>query len=346
VRNYATLRGLLVLGGQVADRAQKSTQEELPDLLNWMTGQLDDLSRGHDTDEFAPLHRHTDALVEELIQQQQQGRRIRGLRTGFSALDRALGGLRGQRVVIGARTSDGKTALLLNLLCGVARQESVPVALFSLEQPGGEIATKVLASDTGIEPRLINAARFEDDDWFAIREGQARAHETAVWICDRAGMTVEEIRRKTRGIVHREGVRVVGVDFLQICATSRRCDSEALRVGWMMQRLTDMARQCRVSLLIASQLNREADRLPPGEPPGNEHLKESSSIEQYADATLLLAHDLDDSGARSGSARMAMRKNRMGPSGFTIELIWMPERQLFGERDTSREEDGSWHQKL
>jgi len=93
-----------------------------------------------------------------------------GIPTGFPDLDRILGGLcPGSLLIVGARPSVGKSALLISFAAHAVRL-GVPTALFSLEMAAESIAHRLLTTQTGVDVLRLQSGQLQDDEWPLIAQ--------------------------------------------------------------------------------------------------------------------------------------------------------------------------------
>lgn len=72
---------------------------------------------------------------------------ITGVPTGFMDLDRMTSGLQpGDLIIVAGRPSMGKTAFSVNIGENVAIESGLPVAIFSMEMGGAQLAMRMLGS--------------------------------------------------------------------------------------------------------------------------------------------------------------------------------------------------------
>src|SRR5262249_33527508 len=149
-----TLRGI-IHAAQSAIEAVYETEPNRPPI-----DLLDEFERSamairHGTNGAATGEADIRATLLELIAEYEQAisdGRPRGLATGFYDLDRLLGGLKPQQlIIIAARPSVGKTALGLNISERVAIQDRIPVGLFSLEMSAKELLHRLACSTARID---------------------------------------------------------------------------------------------------------------------------------------------------------------------------------------------------
>lgn len=273
---------------------------------------------------------------------------ILGVRTGFPAVDDALGGLRGGTVtILGARPSTGKTALSLNMGRSIAEdikknRPGSKLVYLTAEMAPKALAERMLTSCAGVD---INQAVTQPKGVTqeqAVRLGKSRRYLAAlpVEFHSVAGMNTAEIAALIRQEhLHSDTpVACVVLDYLQLIQgdKAKKYANRNEEIGEVSRGLHQIATELNIPMLILSQLNRNAA----DKPPTMADLRESGSIEQDADAIILLHRPAPDKEKMeenpvSFDAFLNIVKNRDGKTA-DINLAWMPEYQLFQE--TKRQE--------
>lgn len=237
-----------------------------------------------------------------------------GLATGLHDLDHLIGGMAaGDLVVIGARTSVGKSALALQI--ALAASEIGRVLYWSLEMSREALGRRALAQLSSINSRELHIA--------AQDSRRSRVVEAAAELQRR---NLRYLTRPSLGGLRRmaliERPVLIVVDYLQLVQTTRRFDSRAQEVGWVARRLKSMASSMGFPVLACSQLNRESAKR--GGKPRLSDLRESGDIEQEADIAILLHRDNEaDTHAERCKATAFVAKNREGETG-AVPLLYQP----------------------
>lgn len=243
---------------------------------------------------------------------------------GFQRLDAALNIVGGKLIVIGARPSVGKSALLLHLVMN-AIDAGRRVLLVSLEMGVNEIVGRMIARKSGVSAGAISGRRLTDGEIQRIAESFALLPGDRFSICTKA-RTALDVRREALRMKASGGLDMIVVDYLQLLEAGRKTGSRVEAVGIISRSLKALAQEMEIPVLTASQLNRASER---NDAPRLSDLRESGSIEQDADAVLLLhAPDEKEAPAR----QLTLAKNRQGRCGG-FDLLFDGARMLFGQKD-------------
>ncbi len=268
--------------------------------------------------------------------------------TGFSDLDRLLGGLqRSDLIILAARTGLGKTSLALN----IARNAALPppntnrpgahVAIFSLEMSAEQLVERLLSSEAGVDTQRLRLANMNDEEEHRVQEAMGKLAETVIYIDDSPILRSATLRSKARRLHARYGLDLIIVDYLQLIQSSSPYDNRVQEVGEISRSLKMLARELDVPVLACSQLSRATEmRSPPI--PHLADLRESGSIEQDADVVFFIYRDdayytREEWERRNpthpypkGIAQVIVAKHRNGPTG-QVSLYFFERTAKFGD---------------
>jgi replicative DNA helicase len=339
LRDLHARRTILTAAGRLSSAASDMTQPA-DGVLQDAGESVLSLSLGQSTDSMRPASAIVPGLLEELEKLMTPGQKL-GVETGFKSLDYLTGGLRpGQLTIVAGRPAMGKSALMLNMCENMVRR-GVPALYFSLEMPANELGCRVVLgrAETNIEvirngfldhasKRRINAAA----DQFAAEP---------MYVDDRGGLTMLDIRGRARLAVRRWGVKIIFVDYLQLVSHTG-AQSRENEVGFVSRGLKAMSMELGVPVVAAAQVNRNAEVRSDNRPKMSD-LRESGSIEQDADLVLLLHRPCyyaadQETEPDPQDAELHIAKHRAGATG-KVNLTWRPrltrfENAALGNRTT------------
>jgi replicative DNA helicase len=238
-----------------------------------------------------------------------------GIGTGFSDLDKLLNGLvPGQVIVVGARPGVGKSVLLANIAQQASWRKKLPAVFFSLEMSAVELGTRLVSSAARVPLNILNTGKLTDQDWAQVAHVIGESAEAPLFIDDTAELTIGEIRSRARKLQRQHGeLALIVVDYMQLVG-SARSENRQLAVANISRGLKLLAKQMRVPVLVASQLNRGPEGRS-SKVPQMSDLRESGAIEADADVVILVHREdyHDPESSRAGEADFIVAKNRRGP---------------------------------
>lgn len=261
---------------------------------------------------------------------------LRGVPTGFKALDNLLAGLQASDlVVLAARPSMGKSTLAMNIAHHVAVEQKQAVLVFSLEMSKEQLVDRLLAAEAGIDAWSIRTGNLNDEDFEKLGQAMGKLSEAPIFIDDTPAMTVLEMRTKARREQHKRPLGLIIVDYLQLMSGSARSsDNRVQEISEISRGLKAIARELNVPVLALSQLSRSVESRSP-QIPQLADLRESGSIEQDADVVIFIYREeyYNPETDRQHITDILVRKHRNGPTG-SIELYFNPERLEFMTLET------------
>lgn len=245
-----------------------------------------------------------------------------GLSTGFTELDHVLTGFHpGNLIVIGARPSQGKTALALTMALNQALQ-GIPVGFFSCEMTGEQLVMRALSGIGRINSQSVSTGILKQSDFSKLIDAGSKLHDAPLIVDETPYISLTQLRSRARKM-RRMGVRCLYVDYLTLIRHGDSRTPRYERVGEISKSLKFLSRELQIPVVALSQVGREAEnRLPT-----MADLRQSGEIEEDADVIIFLHRDREKDGQSSRNDRLTLvdvAKNRHGATE-TVQLIFIPE---------------------
>lgn len=264
------------------------------------------------------LHEETDKLHRLSIQKTV----LTGTPSGFKDLDDKTGGFQpGNLIVIAARPSMGKSALVANIAENAVLKGHA-VALFSLEMSESELAQRFVASQARIKGEELRRGRVAEHRWPKILEACQRLADAPLFVDDSSDTGVLEVRAKARRLHHQveNGLGLIIIDYLQLMRHEGRVESRVEQVGQISRGLKGLARELNVPVIALSQLSRAVEQRGGDKKPILSDLRESGQIEQDSDLVMFIYREeyYDKESERQGEADIIIAKHRNGPVGEVV----------------------------
>lgn len=284
---------------------------------------------------------------------------IVGVTTGLKGLDQLLGGLHpSDLLILAGRPSMGKTALATNIAfsAAVAAQEEKEcggvVAFFSLEMSAEQLATRLLAQESGVPSHKIHQGHVNNEDFSKFADVGSRLSTLPLYIDDTPSISVTALRSRARRLKRQKGLGLIVIDYLQLLsppANRRRSnDGRVQEISEISRALKGIAKELDVPVLALSQLSRAVEQREDKRPMLSD-LRESGSIEQDADVVLFIfrkeyylarAEPEQDSKEHSewskeideahNLADIIVGKQRHGPIG-SVKVCFLPGLTKYGD---------------
>jgi replicative DNA helicase len=263
---------------------------------------------------------------------------IRGVPSGFPALDNLLSGFHpSDLVILAARPSCGKTSLALDIARNAAVRHNVPVGIFSLEMSSEQLIDRMLAAESFVNSWKLRTGQVrEEDDFNRIRDALEVLSKAPIYIDDKPGNNILAMRAVARRLKRERGIGLIVVDYLQLMAptSTKASDSLVQQVTEISRSLKGLARELEVPVIALSQLSRAVEQR--GGRPRLSDLRDSGSIEQDADVVMFIHREdkANKESDRPGIAEILIEKHRNGPTG-SAELFFDEKRASFQALDTA-----------
>lgn len=270
---------------------------------------------------FVHIHEALLASIEVIEKAYKAGSKITGIESGFTDLDLKTAGFHpSDLILIAARPSMGKTALLLNIVSHAAIHKNVPCAIFSLEMSKEQLANRLIASESRVDAGRLRTGQLEPHDWRAIAEVMGPISQASIFIDDTPGVSMAQLRSKCRKLKLEHGLGLIVVDYIQLIAGGGRTESRQQEISEISRSLKALAREMNCPVIAASQLSRAVESRADRRPILSD-LRESGAIEQDADLVCFIYRDeyYNPESEKTGIAEIIIAKQRNGATG-TIEL--------------------------
>src|SRR3712207_2035079 len=245
---------------------------------------------------------------------------LTGTPSGYKDLDEMTGGFQpGNLIILAARPSMGKSALVCNIAENASIDHNAPVALFSLEMSETELAQRFVASQARIKGDDLRKGRVAEHKWPKIMEASQRLARAPMFIDDSSDVGMLEIRAKARRLHQQHGLGLIIIDYLQLLRADARIENRVEAIGQMSRGLKILARELQCPVIALSQLNRSVESRTDRRPVLSD-LRESGSIEQDADLVAFIYRDeyYDRESEREGEADIIIAKHRNGAIGDVV----------------------------
>jgi replicative DNA helicase len=335
VRERAILRKLVTVGDEIAASALNPLGKDAKVLLDEAESRIFEIAEaGTRTAQgfvsIQPLLSQVVDRIQELYDRDNPSD-ITGVPTGFTDLDQKTSGLQpGDMIIVAGRPSMGKTALALNIAEHVALETLQPVAIFSMEMPGTQLAMRFIASVGRLDQHRLRTGRLNDNEWEKLTYALGKLHEAKIHIDETAGINAIELRARARRLQRQYGkLGLIVVDYLQLMSSTRDGENRATELSEISRAVKSLAKELNVPIVALSQLSRNVESRKPPKPVMSD-LRESGAIEQDADVILFIYRDevYNPDTPDKGVAEIIIGKQRNGPIG-TVRLTFLGEYTRF-----------------
>ncbi|MDP3905886.1 replicative DNA helicase [Novosphingobium sp.] len=300
IYDLALLRELVTVGRNLVNSALDTSESVAPmDQISLAEAALyqvaEGAAAGTEAQGFAMATRTALGMIEKALL---SGGHVSGTTTGLTSINEKVGGLHdSDLIILAGRPGMGKTSLATNiafnaadrlrrdLADGIDTAKSVgaATAFFSLEMSADQLATRILAEQSGISSEALRMGKISREDFQQLSYASQRLAELPLFIDDTPSLTIAALRTRARRLKRRHDIGLVVVDYLQLLQGSGRAnDNRVNEISEISRGLKALAKELSVPVIALSQLSRAVEQREDKRPMLSD-LRESGSIEQDAD---------------------------------------------------------------
>ncbi len=333
VKDKSLLRSLIKVTEEIENKCYLG-QEEVEDILSDTEKNIFSLLQNRGVREYVPIKEIVLNALEKIEQASKTQGNVTGIPTGFIDLDYKMSGLQNSDfILVAARPSMGKTALVLNIAQYVAFHENMATAVFSLEMSKEQLVNRLFSLESRVDAQVLRSGNLNDSDWEKLIEGADVIGKSKLIIDDTPGISISEMRSKCRKYKLEHDLKLIIIDYLQLMSGNGRSDSRQQEISDISRSLKGLARELNVPVIALSQLSRAVEQRPDHRPMLSD-LRESGAIEQDADVVMFIYRDdyYNKDSDMKNIAEIILAKQRNGPIG-TVNLVWLPQYTKFANME-------------
>jgi replicative DNA helicase len=365
IYDLALLRQLVKVGRDLVEGALDTSEDVEPmaqisaaeaALFEVASGALE----GSEAESFGQAAKQSLRLVEAALN---SGGHVAGKTTGFNSVNEKCGGLHdSDLIIVAGRPGMGKSSLAMNIAYNCAarakrdREDQIDkstgagVAVFSLEMSKDQLATRILAEQSGISSEKLRMGKITREEFQELSYASQRLNDLPLFIDDTPALTIGALRSRARRLKRRHGIGLIVIDYLQLLQGSGRAsDNRVNEISEISRGLKTLAKELQVPVIALSQLSRAVEQREDKRPMLSD-LRESGSIEQDADMVWFIYRedyymanrepDINDASAYQGwrekmdsiygLAELIVAKQRHGSTG-KVRLRFEPKITKFSD---------------
>ncbi len=341
VRERSVLRKLVEVGTTITDSALSPSGRSATEILDAAESEVFKIAeagargQGGFVD-IQPLLKQVVERIDELFHREGSSD-VTGIPTELTDLDKMTAGLQpGDLIIVAGRPSMGKTAFSINIAENIALYSKLPVAIFSMEMGGAQLAMRMIGSVGRLNQHKLRTGKLEDEDWSKLTMALGKLSEAPIHIDETPALTAMEVRARVRRLQRQYGkLGLIVIDYLQLMTGSGQGENRATEISEISRAMKGLAKEMQVPVIALSQLNRSLEQRPNKRPVMSD-LRESGAIEQDADLILFIYRDevYNPDSPDKGTAEIIIGKQRNGPIG-TVRLTFLGEYTRFENHATA-----------
>lgn len=363
VREKSILRKLIEASNEVAESCFFTQGKDIREILDFAESKVMAIAEHGEGKQrqYKTMDDLLTAAINKIDELFNSDGSITGIETHLTAFDEMTSGLQnGDLLIVAGRPSMGKTTFSMNMAENVATKSGQPVAVFSMEMPGEQLAMRMISSLGRIDAHRMRTGKLLPEDWTKMNKAISLLSNAEIYIDDTPALMITELRARARRIdkdirekqrrkaieqgVENPDSKVTGlglivIDYLQLMRGSQNTDNRVNEISEISRGLKALAKELNIPVIALSQLNRSLEQRPDKRPKMSD-LRESGAIEQDADLIIFIYRDevyhpdTDD----KGTAEIIIAKHRNGSIG-TIRLTFIGEYTRFENFASLQPED-------
>src|SRR3954462_1319402 len=307
IYDLALLRALVGVGRDLVEGALDTSEEVAPlAQIERAETELYKVAEEGGAEGKAKSFAEASRLAVEMAERAlNPGVHLSGFTTGLESLNSKIGGMpQSDLIIVAGRPGMGKSALATNMGFAAAQRllrdqedgiepaksAGAAVALFSLEMSADQLATRILAEESGISSENLRMGRISQSEFRSLARAAAELQSLPLYIDDTPGLTIAALRARARRLKRQKGIGMVIVDYLQLLQGTGRGsagDNRVQEISEISRGLKQLAKELDLPVMALSQLSRAVEQREDKRPQLSD-LRESGSIEQDADIVLFI----------------------------------------------------------
>lgn len=248
---------------------------------------------------------------------------LTGVTTGYSDLDRLLGGLqKSDLIIVGARPGMGKTSFVNGVRLN-ASAAAKRVLSFDMEMRAAQNGLRMLSADARLDAKAVRDGQLGQLEEAKLLQSAGELSMRKLWIDDSPSHTIDSLRTRATRAYYEHGIELIIVDYLQLISAGARNRNRQEEVSEVGRSLKQLARELDIPIVATAQLSRNVEQRQ-NKRPNLADLRESGSLEQEADVVMFLYRDEyynPETTERPNILEVNVAKHRNGPTG-EIDLYW------------------------
>jgi replicative DNA helicase len=292
---------------------------------------------------FDSMSHLLDKAIKQIEELGEHSDGLRGVPSGFTALDRVTSGFQAaDMVVLAARPGMGKTAFVLSLARNTAVDHNKGVAVFSLEMSSLQLVNRLISAETELAGEKLKRGNLEKHEWHQLHSKIGKLSDAPLFIDDTPGLSVFELRAKARRLKQKHDIQMIIIDYLQLMtAGGEGKGNREQEISMISRSIKGIAKELDIPIIALSQLSRSVETRGGTKRPMLSDLRESGAIEQDADMVMFIyrpeyyniTEDEEGNAYLPGQSELIIAKHRSG-SLEDVPIKFVPHLAKFTNLET------------
>lgn len=293
LKDQSLLRKVIMVSTEAVQRSYEP-QEDLPAFLDSVEQSVLSIRPKEGEVKQESMKHSIMNTFDAIAEQMKRNDEMIGYSTGMHWVDKMTQGLKPETWFIGARPSVGKTSIVLRFILSLAVEQGIPCGFFSLEMNQDSVNRRLISMLSGIPLERLLSSKFVNGDLPKYHEAIKRLQKAPIWVDDRPGLVLNQIKAKARRWHRENGIKAIFGDYIQRMGLDRKAKGASttdLHSG-NVTGVTDMGKDLGLINVWLAQLNRDCMKRT-DQRPFLSDFEGCGKIEQDADLAMLLSPTSD-----------------------------------------------------
>lgn len=279
------LREMILLGSKITKKGYEDTTDCF-ELIDYCGTQLNQLLNILEAKKAKKLNELTQEVLIDCFKSLTEDKPS-GIPISINNLQKQTNGWKnGNLIILAARPAMGKTAVALDYAYHPAKN-NIPVAFFSLEMTGKELAGRLMSKESGISSQKINNNLINTYELTALRKDCLTFKDLPLYIDDTPALSITRLRSKALRMKREFNIKMIIIDYLQLMDGANSKDNREQEISKISRGLKKLAKELDLPIIALSQLSRQVESRTNKKPQLSD-LRDSGAIEQDADMVIFL----------------------------------------------------------
>lgn len=279
------LRQMIILGNKIMNKGYDNSTDCF-DLIDYCGTELNQMLNVIEAKKAKKLNELTSEVLIDCFKSLNEDKPS-GVPISIHNLQKQTNGWKnGNLIILAARPAMGKTAVALDYAYYPAKN-NIPIAFFSLEMTGKELAGRLMSKESGINSQKINNNLIDTYELTKLRSDCQTFKDLPLYIDDTPALSITRLRSKALRMKREFNIKMIIIDYLQLMDGSDSKDSREQEISKISRGLKKLAKELDLPIIALSQLSRQVE-LRPSKKPQLSDLRDSGAIEQDADMVIFL----------------------------------------------------------
>jgi len=279
-------RALIALSDSVSATCYDNADPDK--VIGNMITRIDMINEGKASSDFIRVRDKIVDVMNGINERYEDGSKLGGISTGFPTLDKWTNGWQnGDYIVIGAKSSQGKTTLAVNFAL-TAAENGHKVGIFSMEMSEIRLIERMVSQKSSVDVAQIHWQKPSQSQFVHMGQVARALHDLPLWIDPTASLSTVDLFAHAKRLHRQEGIELIVIDYIQLMRgtskESRQQEIEEISRGMKM-----LAKTLNIPVIVLSQLRAtqpgQEDKMPT-----LSDLRGSGAINHDADLVIFI-HD-------------------------------------------------------